>query len=67
MLQAVNTPLTECKYLLFDASGLLFNIEYKMSTEFQRTLTWTAVIILSDNSTGCDEMRRAIILQHKQI
>ena len=29
MLQAVNTPLTECKYLLFDASGLLFDIEYK--------------------------------------
>ena len=29
MLQTVNTPLTECKYLLFDASGLLFNIEYK--------------------------------------
>ena len=29
MLQAVNTPLTECKYLLFGASGLLFNIEYK--------------------------------------
>ena len=29
MLQAVNTPLTECKYLLFDASGLLFNTEYK--------------------------------------
>ena len=28
MLQAVNTPLTECKYLFFDASGLLFNIEY---------------------------------------
>ena len=29
MLQAVNLPLTECKYLLFGASGLLFNIEYK--------------------------------------
>ena len=28
MLQVVNTPLTESKYLLFDASGLLFNIEY---------------------------------------
>ena len=35
-----------------------------MSTEFQRALTLTTVIILSDYSTGCDEMRRAIILPH---
>ena len=67
MLQAVNTPLTECKYLLFDASGLLFNIEFTYVYIIPKGTTQTAVIILSDYSTGCDEMRRAIILPHKQI
>ena len=51
---------------------LLFNIEYTYVCRIpkgfgmEQAITQIAVIILSDNSTGFEEMRQAIILQHKQ-
>ena len=75
MLQAVTGyhPSLQCANVsYFMHLALLLHIEYAYVCRIPKgfgmvqAITQIAFTILSDSSTGFDEMRRAIILPHKQ-